>query len=180
VIVPALILLVALGFSALRWRVVQVIFALCLVLLCLRYVPTYYASAQSEDWRTGTQWLQQQYQPGDGLICYDNSEGCALDIEYYLQAYPYGDAHFDADSPGYFPWVDYDTTNKLGDYRQALNTTAISLYAAKHPRLFFAIGRASVTDPQIQSVIQWLNQHYHLLTREVTPTLTLYLYDTTE
>jgi mannosyltransferase len=179
VIVPALILLVALGFSALRWRVVQVIFALCLVLLCLRYVPNYYANAQSEDWRTGTQWLQQHYQPGDGLVCYDNSEGCALDIEYYLQAYPRGDAHFDADSPGYFPWVNYDTTNKLGNYQQALDTTAISLYAAKHPRLFFAVGRASVTDPQVQPVIQWLNQHYHLLTKETTPTLTLYLYDTT-
>ena len=135
VIVPALLLLVAYGLSVLRWRAVQIVLGLCLVLLCLRYAPNYYPSAQVEDWRTGTQWLQQNYQNGDGLICYDNSEGCAVDIEYYLQAYPYSNAHFDANSPGYFPWVDYDTTNHLGNYQQALDTTAIQTYGNEHPRL---------------------------------------------
>jgi uncharacterized membrane protein len=179
VIVPALVLLVALGLAALRWRTVQLAFGLILVLFCLVYVPTYYKSAQVENWRTGTQWLQQRYQPGDGLICYDNSQGCAVDIEYYLRAYPHGDAHFDADSPGYFPWVNYDTTNRLGDYQQALNINAIQLYGAEHPRLFFGVGRASVNDARVKPVIQWLNAHYRLLDKVSTRTLTIYLYDTT-
>ncbi len=83
VIVPAFILLVALGISVLRWRVAQIVLGLCLILLCLHHVPNYYNNAQVEDWRTGTQWLQAHYHPGNGLICYDNSQGCAVDIEYY-------------------------------------------------------------------------------------------------
>lgn len=179
VIVPALILLVACGLSVLRWRAVQIVLGLCLLLLCLRYAPLYYQSAQVEDWRTGTQWLQQNYQAGDGLICYDNSQGCAVDIEYYLQAYPAGGAHFDADSPGYFPWVDYDTTNHLGNYQQALDTDAIQIYGVRHPRLFFALGRANPNDPKVQAALQWLNAHYRLITQKNAGTLTFYLFDTT-
>jgi 4-amino-4-deoxy-L-arabinose transferase-like glycosyltransferase len=179
VIVPALLLLVAFGLSVLRWRAAQIVLGLCLVLLCLINVPSYYRSAQVEDWRTGTQWLQQNYKTGDGLICYDNSEGCAVGIEYYLQTYPNGNAHFDADSPGYFPWISYDTTNQLGDYKQALNTNAIQTYAAQHPRLFFGVGRASLNDPSVKPTLQWLNAHYRLLSSESTPTLTIYLFDTT-
>ena len=179
VIVPALILLVALGLAVLRWRMAQIVLGLCLILLCLHYVPTYYQSAQTEDWRTGTQWLQQNYKNGDGLICYDNSQGCAVDIEYYLQAYPHSNAHFDSNSPGYFPWVSYDTTNHLGDYRQALNTDAIQAYSAQHPRLFFGVGRAGINEPDVRTTLQWLNAHYRLLATESTPTLTLYLFDTT-
>lgn len=179
VIVPALILLAASGLAVLRWKIAQVVLGLCLLLLCLRYVPTYYQNAQVEDWRTGTQWLQQNYRANDGLICYDNSQGCAVDIEYYLQAYPSGSAHFDADSPGYFPWVDYDTTNHLGDYKQALNTDAIQVYGAQHPRLFFGLGRASANDPQVQITLQWLNAHYRLITTFHGGSLTFYLFDTT-
>lgn len=179
VIIPALILLVVLGLSALRWRAVQLVLALCMVVLCLISVPIYYRSAQVEDWRTGTQWLQQNYKTGDGLICYDNSQGCAVGIEYYLQAYPYGNAHFDANSPGYFPWISYDTTNQLGNYKQALDTNAIQTYAAQHPRLFFGVGRASLNDPSVKPTLQWLNTHYRLLSSESTPTLTIYLFDTT-
>jgi hypothetical protein len=162
----------------LRWRVVQIVLGLVLVLFCLRYVPNYYATAQVEDWRSGTEWIQQHFQTGDGMICYDNSEGCALGVQYYLQAYPHGNAHFDADSPGYFPWVNYDTTNKLGDYTQALNVTAIQAYGSQHPRLFFILGRASATDPAVQAALQWLDTHYHLVTQVSSGTLTIYLYNT--
>jgi hypothetical protein len=96
-----------------------------------------------------------------------------------LRAYPHGAAYFDADSPGYFPWVSYDETNQLGDYTQTLSINAIQLYATKHPRLFFSVGRVDPTDPSAQPTIQWLNTHYHLLSKEVTSTLTIYLYDTT-
>src|SRR5207245_5702118 len=130
VIVPAMMLFVALGISTLRWRIIQVGFACCLLFLCLRYTPNYYNTTQAEDWRTGTQWLQQNYQANDGLVCFDNSQGCQVDIEYYLRAYPHGSAHFDADSPGAFPWVNYDTTNHLGPYGDALNTQLLQAYGA--------------------------------------------------
>jgi uncharacterized membrane protein len=178
VIVPALVLLIAPGLSTLRRRAVQVVYGLCLLLPCLYSVPGYYAGAQVEDWRTSTQWLQQHYRPGDGLICYDNAQGCAVAIEYYLRAYPRGTAHFDADSPGYFPWLSYDTTNQLGDAARALDVKAIQAYVARHARLFFGIGRVSTNDPQVQSTVRWLNANYHLLARKVTATLTISLYAT--
>ena len=178
VVVPAFVLLIALGLAVLRWKSARTVAGLCLVLLCLSCVPGYYASAQVEDWRTGTQWLQRHYQPGDGLICFDNAQGCAVDIEYYLQAYPRGPARFDADSPGYFPWIDYDLTNRLGDSAQALNIVAIQTYAAEHLRLFFGIGRASLDDPRVYSTLRWLDAHYRLLAQESTGTLTIYLYAT--
>jgi hypothetical protein len=172
------VLLIAPGLSTLRRRAVQIVYGLCLLLPCLYSVPGYYAGAQVEDWRTGTQWLQQHYRPGDGLICYNNSQGCAVAIEYYLHAHPRGTAHFDADSPGYFPWLSYDTTNQPGDAARALDVNAIQAYAARHARLFFGIGRVSTDDPQVQSIIRWLNANYHLLARKVTATLTLSLYAT--
>ncbi|HET8845748.1 MAG TPA: glycosyltransferase family 39 protein, partial [Ktedonobacteraceae bacterium] len=179
VVVPAFVLLIALCVSLLRWRRVQVVLSLLLVLLCLISVPGYYASAQVEDWRTGSLWLQQHYQVGDGLICYNTAEGCAVSIEYYLQAYPYGSARFDADSPGYFPWVDYDTSNHLGDYKVALNLNAIQAYGNQHPRLFFALGRAAPGDPEVRPVMDWLNAHYKLIDQVNSSTLTVYLFDTT-
>jgi 4-amino-4-deoxy-L-arabinose transferase-like glycosyltransferase len=178
VIVPAYVLLIALGLSAVRRRAVQVVYGLCLLLPCLFSVPGYYAGAQIEDWRTGTQWLQQHYQPGDGLICYDNAKGCAVAIEYYLRAYPRGTAHFDAASPGYFSWVSYDTTNQLGDTARALDIKAIQAYGARHPRLFFGLGRVNTGDPQIQATMRWLDANYQLLARNVTATLTISLYAT--
>lgn len=178
VIVPAFVLLITLGLSMLRRRTVQVVYGLCLLLSCLASVPGYYSGAQVEDWRTGTQWLQQNYRPGDGLICYDNSQGCAVSIEYYLRVYPRGTAHFDANSPGYFPWISYDTTNQLSDAARALNVDAIRVYAEQRERLFFGIGRASPDDPRVRSTIRWLNANYHLLARKVTATLTIYLYAT--
>jgi mannosyltransferase len=179
VVVPAFLLLVASGISSLRWRAIQVGLGLCMVVLSLFSVTSYYQSAQVEDWRTGTQWLQQRYHMGDGLLCYDNSQGCAIDIEYYLQVYPYGVASFDADSPGYFPWVTYDTTNLLGNYKQALDVAAIQAYGATHPRLFFGLGRVDNNDPLVPPTLHWLNTHYYLLAQKKTSSLTLYLYETT-
>lgn len=179
VIVPALLLLVALGLAVPRRRLTQLVLGLGLVLLCLSYVPGYYQSAQVEDWRTGTRWLQNTYLPGDGLICYDNLNGCAVDIQYYLQTYPHGDARVDADAPGYFPWVNYDTTNHPGNSEQALDIDAIQRYAAEHSRFFFALGRANESNPRLQAAMQWLATHYRLLAREKTSTLTIFLYETT-
>ena len=55
--------------------------------MAIRSVPFYYQSAQVEDWKQATFWLQNHHQAHDGIACYDNAQGCQLDIEYYLRAY---------------------------------------------------------------------------------------------
>ena len=83
----------------------QVGVALSLILVfAARSVPGIYAHAQVEDWRSAAHWIQQQYQPGDGLVCYDHIQGCQTALEYYFDAYP-GAAHFTADSPGPMCWM---------------------------------------------------------------------------
>ncbi len=179
VIVPALFLLVAMGIAVLRWRSVKVVLTACLLLLALHYVPLYYQSAQVEDWRTPSQWLAQHYQPDDGLVCYDNSQGCQVSIEYYLRLYN-SPAHFTADSPGAFVWVSYDITNRLGNYEAALDPQALALYAQKHPRLFFIIARLSGEESveRVQAVQHWLGGHYRLIDEFSGPTVTIHLYKT--
>lgn len=179
VIVPALFLLVAMGIAVLRWRLVKVVLTVCLLLLALHYVPLYYQSAQVEDWRTPSQWLAQHYQADDGMVCYDNSQGCQVSIEYYLRLY-HSPAHFTADSPGAFPWVSYDITNRLGNYQAALDTHALALYAAQHPRLFFITARLSgeASVDRVQSAEQWLGSHYRLIAQFTGPTVTIHLYTT--
>src|SRR5579863_7468877 len=79
-VLPPLFLLVGLAIAALRWRVVQVALVLALFMIALYYVPVYYRSAQVEDWNTAVPWLEQRYQPGDGLVCFDNDveQGCQI------------------------------------------------------------------------------------------------------
>ncbi len=179
VIVPALFLLVAMGVAVLRWRLVKVVLTACLLLLALHYVPLYYQSAQVEDWRAPSQWLAQHYQANDGMVCYDNSQGCQVSIEYYLRLYK-SPAHFTADSPGAFVWVSYDITNRLGDYQAALDPHALALYAQKHPRLFFITARLSGEESveRVQAAQQWLGSHYRLVDQFSGPTVTIHLYAT--
>ncbi|MFL5663848.1 MAG: hypothetical protein ACJ8BW_21280, partial [Ktedonobacteraceae bacterium] len=177
-IVPPLVLLVGLGVVVIRWRLIQAVLTLCLLLLALHYVPLYYSTPQVEDWNTTSAWLQQHYQANDGLICYDNNQGCQVAMDYYLTTYP-GLAHFTADSPGTFPWVHYDLTNQLGHAEQAVNPAILSAFGANHPRVFFIAGRLSAnTAPHAAAAQQWLDSHYHFVTQIVTPTVTIRLYDT--
>src|SRR5438034_82859 len=103
VILPPLFLLVGIGIASLRWRTVQLALALALFLIALYNVPLYYKSAQVEDWNSTVHWLEQHYQPGDGLVCYNNAQGCQAPVEYYLHAYP-SVAHFTDDFPGAHSW----------------------------------------------------------------------------
>jgi mannosyltransferase len=178
-IVPPLFLLVGLGIAILRWRLIQVVLAAILLLVALHHVPQYYSSAQVEDWRTPALWLEQHYQAGDGMVCYNNAQGCEVAIEYYLRAYPSG-AQFPADSPGAFPWVSYDTTNRLGDFAAAVNPTLLADYGAKHPRLFFIAGRfANNTEAALAQAAQhWLDTHYHLIVQSTKGAVTIRLYAT--
>jgi len=178
-IVPPLFLLVALGIVTLRWRVIQVALAAVLLFVALHHVPQYYSSAQVEDWRTPALWLEQHYQAGDGMICYNNAQGCELGIEYYLRAYPSG-AQFPADSPGAFSWVDYDSTNRLGDFVAAVKTARLAAYGAKHPRLFFIAGRFTNNKEVAlaQAAQHWLDTHYHLIAQSTNGAVTIRLYAT--
>jgi hypothetical protein len=178
-IVPAVFLLVGLGVAVFRGYLVQSALALGTLLLALHYVPLYYASAQVEDWNSTVHWLEQQYQPGDGLVCYNNKQGCQIPVEYYFHAYPTA-AHFTNDSPGAFSWEMYHTADGLSRYGAAVNPNALAMYAAKHPRLFYIKGRvANETEAgKVQAAVSWLDSHYHLLNKIVTPTVTIWLYET--
>jgi 4-amino-4-deoxy-L-arabinose transferase-like glycosyltransferase len=178
-IVPPFMLMVGLGLTTIRWRTIQAVLALGLLLLSLHYVPLHYQAPQVEDWNTTSAWLEQHYQANDGLVCYDNAQGCQVCIEYYLTAYP-GAAHFTADSPGTFPWVNYDLTNTLGNAEEAVNPQALATFGTNHPRIFFIVGRISnsTTAVRAHSAQQWLDTHYHFIDQTVTPTVTIRLYMT--
>lgn len=178
-VVPPFMLMVGLGLTTIRWRPVQAVLALGLLLLSLHYVPLHYQAPQVEDWNTTSAWLEQQYQANDGLVCYDNAQGCQVCIEYYLTTYP-GAAHFTADSPGSFPWVNYDLTNTLGKSEEAVNPQALATFGTNHPRIFFIVGRISNSTASVQahSAQQWLDTHYHFIDQNVTPSVTIRLYMT--
>jgi len=179
VIVPALFLLVGLGVSVLPWRKIQLVLGLCLVLIALHHVPFYYQNAQVEDWKTAAHWLQQHSHVNDGLVCYDNSQGCQVSIQYYLNAYPLDDdADFDTDSPGSFPWVDYDVTNTFGNYHAAVDPKALASYGVKHARIFYIAGRIAAGDAHLKTARQWLDEHYSFIDQVVTQTVTIRLYAT--
>ena len=178
-ILPALFLLVGLGVASLRWRVVQVGLALALLLFALHYVPAYYNGAQIEDWNSTVHWLQQRYQPGDGLVCYDSDveQGCQVSVEYYLHAYP-SVAHFTGDFPGEFSWSNFGPANPLLGAETAVDPSALAAYASQHSHFFYIIGRIpdDAAAARAKAAQNWLDTHYHLLSRIVTPTVTISWY----
>ncbi|HET8913213.1 MAG TPA: glycosyltransferase family 39 protein [Ktedonobacteraceae bacterium] len=178
-IVPPMMLLVGLGVGIFRWRLIQLGLTIFLIALALIQVPQYYRSAQVEDWNSTSAWIETHYQSNDGLVCYDNVQGCQVSMEYYFRAYPTA-AHFDSDSPGYFPWVSYDTTNRYGNAGLALNPHALAVFGQKHPRLFFIVGRVAGAQKarNVQKATDWLNSHYQLIGQFNTNTVRIYLYDT--
>ena len=178
-ILPALFLLVGLGVASLRWRVVQVALTLALFLIALHYVPAYYKGAQIEDWNSTVSWLQQRYQPGDGLVCYDSDveQGCQVSVEYYFHAYPSG-AHFTNNSPGEFSWTNFGPANPKSGPEAAVDPPALAAYASQHSHFFYIIGRTpnDAAAVRAKAAQNWLDGHYHLLGRVVTPTVTISWY----
>lgn len=178
-ILPPLFLLVGLGVASLRWRFVQLALTLALLLVALRYVPLYYQSAQVEDWNSTVHWLEQSYHPGDGLVCYNNFQGCQIPVEYYIHAYPSA-VQFTDDSPGAYSWDTFGPADSRTGYAAAVDTKALATYGAKHAHLYFIIGRVAdnAEAAQAKAAEQWLDSHYHLLNRIVTRTVTISLYAT--
>lgn len=167
VIMPALGLLMGLSIVVLRVRIVQILLFCGLLYLTFTSTLSYYPNAQIENWRTAALWVQQHYQKGDGLICYDNIQGCQTSIEYYLYAYPISQAQFTDDAPGnLLSWrtnsgyVAPDTNAGA-----ALDTTAIAAYAQKHMHIFYIVGRLSGdrAAAQVKQAEAWMDSHYHFL-----------------
>jgi 4-amino-4-deoxy-L-arabinose transferase and related glycosyltransferases of PMT family len=181
VVVPPFCLLATLSIALLRRLPLRVLLALLLLGCAALVTPHYYQNAQVEDWRSAVQWLQIRYQPGDGLVCYDNemNQGCQTAIEYYLQAYPTA-AHFTADTPGLFSWQQFGPAQPQSSLLAALDTQALTTFANHHPHLIMVIGR--VPDAQgaahAQQTVQWLNQHYHLTAHYQSATVTVWYYTT--
>ena len=181
-VVPALFLLFSACVALIRWRAVQIGLMLVLVVLAATSLPLYYQSAQVEDWHSTMHWLEQQYKTGDGLVCYDNeiTQGCQIAAEYYLHAYP-GGARFSADSPGGFSWENFGPAHpESGGYAAALDTRALTAYAATHPRIFLIVGRVpdDAGAARVQSTQQWLDSKYHFIDTISTRTVTIRLYAT--
>jgi hypothetical protein len=174
-------LLAALFVTTLRWRIVQFVLALFIIVMALRAAPYYYRSAQVEDWNSAVHWLEQQYQAGDGLVCYDNTvsgsvkQGCQIAVQYYLDAYP-SSAHFTPDTPGAFSWTTYSTP----DPQAAVDPTALSAYGANHPRLILIVGRVldTASDQRVQNTLQWLRIHYHFENQFTSRTVKVYIFAT--
>jgi uncharacterized membrane protein len=176
-IVPPLFLLAGMGIAGLRWSRVQLLLVVGLLAVALSVVPLYYRSAQVEDWKAAAFWLEQHYQPGDGLVCYDNAveQGCQISIEYYLHAYP-SRAYFSSDSPGAFSWATFSSAHPDA----AVDPTLLASYGAKHPRIFFIVGRLpdDVAATRAHKAEFWLDSHYNFITQIVTRTVTVRLYTT--
>src|SRR6266700_3108443 len=157
--------------ALLCWLVVAIF------ILALYAVPYYYKSAQVEDWNSASFWVEQHYQPGDGLVCYDNAtqQGCQVSLEYYLHAYPSA-AHFSADAPGAFSWASFGSA----DPEAAVNPAVLAVFATKHPHIFFIVGRLPDNTAALQARYAqlWLDKHYHFITQIVTRTVAVRLYIT--
>ncbi len=176
VTVPPLFLLVSLGLSLFaKRRLVSLGLTLILVLLAARQVPMYYQSAQVEDWNYTAHWLERVAHPDDGVICYDNANGCQLGISYYLQI-DQSPIQLPKDAPGYVPWIVYDLHQHRSDPKQALNPEQIEAYSAKHPRFFYIVGRPT-NGPAVQRTQNWLDKHYHLIALSRQRTVSIFLYE---
>lgn len=181
-VVPAFCLLAVFGLMAIRWRRIRAVVALCLVLFAMVFIPQYYASAQVQEWNTGAFWVEHHYQAGDGLVCFDDLKGCQVGMEYYFNAYP-TQAHFDADSPGSFSYVQYDLQRPAyqPDVTPAIDPVALQKYAAEHPRLFYIVANLSnqTQVAQAESAIAWLDSQYQRVDSIKAGTVDVYLYNTT-
>lgn len=178
VIAPAYCLLIAVGVSAVRPRALGFAIAILLVyLMVIRSGSAYYYSAP-EPWRGPALWLEQHYQPGDGVICSPDYR-CGMSLAYYLHAYP-SNARLDGDSPGAWIWSRFENP------ANPVTMQTVTSYASGHSRIFLVslIGRQwSPTDHRPMQVNRyniWLSSHYHLVghysATSYSVTITVWLY----
>jgi uncharacterized membrane protein len=166
IIIPALVLLMSTIAMLSRVWFLRVAIISSFLIPAVVGAIGYYPNAQVEDWRTPVRWIEQRYQPGDGLVSYNNNnqQGAQFPIQYYLHS-DGSQADFDTDSPGVALWERLPEADPFAHYQDALDPQALSRYAALHHRFFFVAGRLSVPDDvaKVQATINWLNSHYQLL-----------------
>lgn len=178
IIIPALCLLTGFGISAIANNILKVALAVVFLLLSIHHLPQYYATAQVENWRTSIQWVEQHYSSGDGMVCYDNVQGCQIAAEYYLDLYG-GPAHFEADYPGAYSWSTFGPANPGSDFSEAVDPNALQSYGSHHQRLIMILGRLSdVTQRQANTTVLWLDNHYQLVNKYTSDTVTVLIYKT--
>jgi uncharacterized membrane protein len=180
IIVPALVLLISTIAMLPRIWFLRVAFISAFFIPAVAGTISYYPNAQIEDWRTPARWIEQQYQPGDGLVTYNNDpqQGAQFPIQYYLHT-DGSQADLGADTPGVVLWERLPAEDPFARYQDALDPQALSRYAALHHRFFFVAGRLSGPDDvaRVQATISWLNSHYQLLGQSSGSTAaTVYLY----
>jgi hypothetical protein len=180
VVLPALSLLIGAAVARIPWRIPRLAVCVMCALGLLALVPTYYAHAQVEDWRSPTRWLEQHYQSGDGLVAYNNVQGCELPIDYYLWA-DGSQARITPDSPGALHVDPRTFGNPAGHYMDALDPNALSTFASHHPRFFFIEGRLSdnADVARVKTAQAWLDAHYHFISQTSSGIVTIRLYGAT-
>jgi uncharacterized membrane protein len=180
VVLPAVTLLASLAVVLLPRAETRALVAAGLLLPAVLGTPGYYPQAQVEDWRTPTRWLEREYQSGDGLVCYNNLQGCQVAVQYYLHT-DGSSADFSAESPGAYIWAAFASRDPAANYRDALDTQALARYAAGHPRVFFIEGRlADQADAADVAAVQtWLDAHYRFVAQTSSDVAIIRLYTTT-
>jgi hypothetical protein len=155
--VPPFCLLVARGIVAVRIRVIQGLLVLAALVGAVTPALSYYAAAEIQNFRSPEQWIQQHYQPEDGLICFP-TVSCAIPMQYYFAAYP-GQARFGSDYPGAWSWLGVPTPSPS-------DPGALASYSAAHPRIFFVTALLAPDAAQIrqeQDTQAWLQEHGSLV-----------------
>lgn len=164
VVVPPLCLLAAMGALAPRPWLVRAVLAVLLVVTAANHARNYYATAQSQDFRTPALWLQSRARSGDGIVCAP-LVSCAIPLGYYLRAYP-GPARLDAGAPGHWSWA--------SDNSIPLTTAVLAAYARRHRRIFLV--DATPGSATSAASRRWLDAHGHLVARFTGTTVTIRLY----
>ncbi len=106
VCLPALVLLAAIGLSAIRARPVAAVVLAAVVALALRGTGLYYARYEREDWRSVARHIRASAVPGDAMILHEAS--ARLPYDYYTRrwsgrpaiAYPSADLFAEQREPG--------------------------------------------------------------------------------
>jgi mannosyltransferase len=115
-----------------------------------------------EDWRGAAQAVEARFQPGDGVVCYDNQWGCDFGFSTYF-AWQDGPAHLDAQAPGAFSWQVYSQPDREAIFAQAVNLAMLAPYLAWHGRMWVLLGHFTNGQGNWEAALAWLGSHAHLI-----------------
>jgi hypothetical protein len=158
VIVPPLGILAGAGVTRLPWRRARPVLAVALVGSALLALPIHYAPLPGQDYSTAIRWIEQHYEPGDGLVC--TSWSCSLALDYYLRV-DGGPTQLTAGSLGAWSWQEHGP--------RPLDQGEVQVYAVAHRRVFFVdpLTRDEPVDQKVRArtAQDWLDRQDALLAR---------------